>query len=151
MSAAPFRRCDYKTLGLNPLCDPNRFHDTDEGFRGMNPPIWGTTAINQYKQAYFKLFKKKICDNSNLFFRSNEVPDYINNRIQANMRNYTTSKKVTCFWPGKILWKRNLTLWKISATVFDSISLYNLRHLWCIQGGHCDGILLLQEGHHIWI
>ena len=49
VSAAPFRRCDQKTLGLSPLCDPVRFDETDGGFRGMNPPIWGQSAIKRYR------------------------------------------------------------------------------------------------------
>ena len=65
-----------------------------------NPPgcIWHWRM--QLWQLFFGLMALPVLylstwDNSNLFFRSNEVPDYINNRIQANMRNYTTSKKVT--------------------------------------------------------
>ena len=50
VSAAPFRRCDFKTLGMNPLCDLNTFEETDEGLRDMNPPIWGTSAFNHYRQ-----------------------------------------------------------------------------------------------------
>ena len=51
LSAAPFRRCDFKTLGINPLCDPSAFEETDEGLSGINPPIWGTSAFNNYRQA----------------------------------------------------------------------------------------------------
>ena len=52
VSAAPFRRCDFKTLGVNPLCDPSTFEESDEGFRGINPPIWGMSAFNHYGQAH---------------------------------------------------------------------------------------------------
>ena len=52
VSAAPFRRCDFKALGMNPLCDLNTFEETNEGLRGINPPIWGTSAFNHYRQAH---------------------------------------------------------------------------------------------------
>ena len=40
MTAAPFRRCDYKNFNLSPLC---KF----EG--GTDPPIWGQAVLEQYK------------------------------------------------------------------------------------------------------
>ena len=52
VSATPFRRCDFKTLGLNPLCDPGHIGDTEGGggFQNMNPPIWAEKAYEEYQE-----------------------------------------------------------------------------------------------------
>ena len=56
VSAAPFRGCDFKNLGLTPLCDVGGFgsgggggdDDDHTGLAGMRPPMWGTRVIRQY-------------------------------------------------------------------------------------------------------
>ena len=45
---------------MNPLCDPLTFEETDEGFSGINPPIWGTSAFNHYREGLFKFYKSVI-------------------------------------------------------------------------------------------
>ena len=60
VSAAPFRRCDFKTLGLNPLCNPAGFDDKEGGFDGMDPPMWGTSTLNQYRLAFLRVFERAM-------------------------------------------------------------------------------------------
>ena len=61
-SAAPFRRCDHKALGLSTLCT---FKDS------INPPIWGQSVIDQYID------------------EMGEVPRYISDHYSTNIRNFT--------------------------------------------------------------
>ena len=61
-SAAPFRRCDHKSLGLSTLC-------TFEG--AINPPIWGQSVIDQYIDEL------------------GEVPQYVSKNYSTNIRNFT--------------------------------------------------------------
>ena len=42
------------------MCDPLTFEETDEGFSGINPPIWGTSAFNHYREGLFKFYKSVI-------------------------------------------------------------------------------------------
>ena len=76
VSATPFRRCDFKTLGLNPLCDPatDIGDDTEGGggFENMNPPIWAEKAFEEY----------------------NDVPSYVSDKIKDNRRRYAKTTKV---------------------------------------------------------
>ena len=62
VSAAPFRRCDYRTLGLNPLCNPASF-DEEGGFSSINPPIWGTPTFDEYRQILARGYKKSLGEN----------------------------------------------------------------------------------------
>ena len=49
VSAAPFRGCDFKNLGLTPLCDMGGFGSEEDGdLAGISPPMWGTRVIRQY-------------------------------------------------------------------------------------------------------
>ena len=50
VSAATFRRCDFKNLGMTPLCDLGHNEVEDEtGFASVSPPMWGESVIEQYK------------------------------------------------------------------------------------------------------
>ena len=60
VSAAPFRRCDFKTLGLNPLCNPAGFDAKEGGFDGMDPPMWGTSTLTQYRLAFLRVIEGAI-------------------------------------------------------------------------------------------
>ena len=44
VTAAPFRRCDYKNLGVSFLCN---FDDQIQG-KQIQPPIWGSNVLKQY-------------------------------------------------------------------------------------------------------
>ena len=62
LSAAPFRRCDHKVLGLSTLCN---FKET------INPPIWGHSVRDQYID------------------EKGEVPRYVSDFYSTNIRNFT--------------------------------------------------------------
>ena len=49
VSQAPFRRCDFKTLGINPLCDLSMTTDNETSFGMIYPQMWGQSVIEQYK------------------------------------------------------------------------------------------------------
>ena len=55
VSAAPFRRCDFRSLGIEPLCSPAGFNVKERGFGGVDPPMWGTSALKQYRLAFYCL------------------------------------------------------------------------------------------------
>ena len=61
-SAAPFRRCDHRALGLSTLCTFNE---------PINPPIWGQSVIDQYID------------------EMGEVPRYVSDNYTTNIRNFT--------------------------------------------------------------
>ena len=44
VTAAPFRRCDYKNLGVSFLCT---FEDQIDG-KQIQPPIWAQNVLKQY-------------------------------------------------------------------------------------------------------
>ena len=52
VSAAPFRQCDFKNLGMNPMCDLDRSDPRATGFADVNPPMWGESVLEQYKLVY---------------------------------------------------------------------------------------------------
>jgi hypothetical protein len=62
VTAAPFRRCDHKTLGLSALCN---FNET------INPPIWGQSVIDEYNE------------------EKGEVPHYVADKYSSNLRDFT--------------------------------------------------------------
>ena len=66
VTAAPFRRCDYKNLGISVLCD---FEEA------LEPPIWGQQVLDQY------VSDLKLKDAS-------EVPSYIQDTVSSNRRLY---------------------------------------------------------------
>ena len=68
VTAAPFRRCDHKNLGLSALCN---FNET------INPPIWGQSVIDQYME------------------EKGENPRYVKDRYNTNYRNFTRSEDET--------------------------------------------------------
>ena len=49
VSASPFRRCDFRTLGINPLCDLAMEKGTGTSFATLYPQMWGQSAIEQYR------------------------------------------------------------------------------------------------------
>lgn len=61
VTAAPFRRCDYKNLGTSYLCDFNKF---------IKPPIWGQQVLDQYQ--------KEV----------DQVPDKISQLVETNLRKF---------------------------------------------------------------
>ena len=63
VSAAPFRKCNFKNLGVSYLCD---FDET------LNPPIWGQQVLDQYMDDI------------------NQIPNYIKEtgHIKSNRREY---------------------------------------------------------------
>ena len=57
VSAAPFRGCDFKNLGLTSLCDVGGGFGGggfggggggSAGLAGLSPPMWGARVIRQY-------------------------------------------------------------------------------------------------------
>ena len=83
VSAAPFRRCDYKNLGLSELCNFDGMH----GF--LDPPIWGESVMRQfgadkgsfpkYLDGKFRSNKRKIAldEKSSVFgIMNDENPEY---------------------------------------------------------------------------
>ena len=66
VTAAPFRRCDYKNLGISYLCN------FDEK---IDPPIWGQQVLDQY-------FNDLNVDDSSL------LPDYIRSGVKTQHRRY---------------------------------------------------------------
>lgn len=61
VTAAPFRRCDYKNLGISFLCN------FDEK---IEPPIWGQSVIDQYKAD------------------TDDLPEYVSQYVRSNRRQY---------------------------------------------------------------
>ena len=47
VSAAPFRSCDFKNLGLSSLCNMG---DATGATANIDPPIWGANVISQYRE-----------------------------------------------------------------------------------------------------
>ena len=67
VTAAPFRRCDYKNLGVSTLCD---FEDV------LDPPIWGQQVLDQY------VYDLDLEDEK-------DVPSYISDKVPiSNKRQY---------------------------------------------------------------
>ena len=46
VSAAPFRKCDAKNLGLTALCS---LGGSGGDMGEIEPPMWGESVINQYR------------------------------------------------------------------------------------------------------
>ena len=67
VTAAPFRRCDYKNLGISHLCNFDL---------NMNPPIWGQQVLEQYKE------------------ETTEIPDYIRQKVKSQFREFAGTFKV---------------------------------------------------------
>ena len=66
VTAAPFRKCDYKNLGVSKLCS----FDTN-----LSPPIWGQQVLSQYKD--------ELPDG---------VPTYIANLVSSNKRKFADTR-----------------------------------------------------------
>ena len=73
VSAAPFRQCSNKNLGLTSLCDLESHGD----MAGVDPPIWGASVLRQYAQG------------------ENGVPDYITEAVHTNKRSYIKAPEVS--------------------------------------------------------
>ena len=69
VTAAPFRRCDYKNLGTSQLCN---FEDN------LSPPIWGQQVLSQYSAE-----------------ADGNVPEYISKSIITNMRRFADVDKAS--------------------------------------------------------
>ena len=69
VTAAPFRKCDYKNLGVSYLCN----FDTKQS--PSKPPIWGQQVIDQYLTDL---------DKSNI----NDLPNHIKDFVKSNTRLY---------------------------------------------------------------
>ena len=46
VSASPFRKCDYKNMGLTALCN---LGGSGGEMGDIEPPMWGESVINQYR------------------------------------------------------------------------------------------------------
>ena len=64
-TASPFRRCDFKNLGISDLCN----FDTM-----LNPPIWGNLVAQQYLN------------------ETNSIPKYVSSLYTSNIRKHVTSR-----------------------------------------------------------
>ena len=51
MSAAPFRVCDFKNFGILDLCHFGMTNVDESGSVTVDPPIWGASVIEQYREA----------------------------------------------------------------------------------------------------
>ena len=71
VSAAPFRGCNNKNLGLTSLCDLESHGDMAE----VDPPIWGASVFSQYEA-------------------TKGVPGYIAEAVRTNKRSYSRSNEV---------------------------------------------------------
>ena len=50
LSSAPFRRCDYKNLGMTPLCQLGDPEYLGSSVGSISPPMWGGSVIDQYRK-----------------------------------------------------------------------------------------------------
>ena len=50
LSAANFRRCDYKNLGMTPLCQLGDPENLGLDMGSISPPMWGGSVIDQYRK-----------------------------------------------------------------------------------------------------
>ena len=69
ITAAPFRKCGFKNLGVSYLCNFER---------DLKPPIWGQSVIDQYKK------------------EANILPDFIKKSVGTNKRQYAGKIKIYC-------------------------------------------------------
>ena len=54
VSASPFRKCDFKNMGLTALCNLGGGGGSGGGdMGGIEPPMWGESVINQYRSVYW--------------------------------------------------------------------------------------------------
>lgn len=77
ITAAPFRRCDTKNLGLSKLCSFNDM-STDAAGSFMNPPIWGDAVLQQYKD-------------------DSQTPSFIDGKVHSNKRFFSEKDGDTVF------------------------------------------------------
>jgi hypothetical protein len=71
VTAARFRPCDFKNLGLTSLCT--------FGKEGLYPPIWGSSVTEQYENA---------------MGGKDKVPEYITANVTSNRRSYVNKAQV---------------------------------------------------------
>ena len=50
VSAAPFHRCDFRTVQVNPLCNLVIKDDNETQFGVGTVPMWGADVIEQYRK-----------------------------------------------------------------------------------------------------
>ena len=77
VSQAPFRRCDFKTLGINPLCDLTMTNDNETSFGMIYPQMWGQSVIEQYR-----------------YEGNGDLPSYISEKVKDNRRKLVTTSRV---------------------------------------------------------
>lgn len=65
VTAAQFRRCDYKNLGVSFLCN---FEENIE------PPIWGKSVIDQYRSEI------------------DDIPEFVSQIVRSNERQYVNPR-----------------------------------------------------------
>ena len=53
VSASPFRQCDFRTVGINPLCDLAMDKDAGTSFATVYPQMWAQSAMEQYEYFAF--------------------------------------------------------------------------------------------------
>ena len=83
VSAAPFRQCNNKNLGMTSLCDLESHGD----MAGIDPPIWGASVLRQYAEG------------------GQEAPDYIAEAVHTNERSYISASEVcSCTRCGSNSW-----------------------------------------------
>ena len=60
VSASPFRKCDYKNMGLTALCN---LGGSGDELGDVEPPMWGESVINQYRLVgrSRQSFDRKFC------------------------------------------------------------------------------------------
>lgn len=74
VSASPFRKCDYKNMGLTALCN---LGGSGDELGDVEPPMWGESVINQYRRA-----------------AGGNIPDYIDHTVHTNERHYIKGNKL---------------------------------------------------------
>ena len=50
VSAAPFHRCDFRTVQVNPLCNLAILDGNETEFGSGTGPMWGADVIEQYRK-----------------------------------------------------------------------------------------------------
>ena len=99
VSAAPFHRCDFRTIQVNPLCNLATTEDSGTVLMMGTAPIWGASVIEQYRKVIFaQIFLSYIGQHlSLLLYRGTEngVPPYVMDKVADNRRKFATTNRVS--------------------------------------------------------
>ena len=97
VSAAPFRPCDFKNVGLSPTCNLSGAdgHEDEATLGKFSPPMWGASAIEEYRG------------------KENAVPHYINERRMDNRRRH-----------AKTLEQRNSAVFTVANDMEETYDAY---------------------------